>query len=63
MLIVLEILFAVWIVHELAATVIGLALLLVGLAAQVAGWMLCMLSKFIEIFCGLWKTAFFDHDV
>ncbi|CAN5359090.1 hypothetical protein BH09VER1_BH09VER1_53060 [soil metagenome] len=58
MIIVLEILFAIWLVHELFATVIGVALMLVGLAAQVSGWVLCVLSKFIEIFCCLWKTAF-----
>lgn len=62
MIVVFEILFAIWIVHELAAVLIGLTLALDGLAAQLVSFALVALGKLIEIICCLWITAFFEDE-
>ena len=54
MIVLIEIAFAIWMLHALASVAIGLAQMFLGLAASMASWALLALSKVIEC---LWRTA------
>jgi len=62
MIVLFEILFALWFIQAFASVFIGLAQILLGLAAQVAAWVLLLLGKCFEMFCRLWQTAFCDVE-
>lgn len=62
MVIIFEILFALWIIQAFASVFIGLAQILLGFAAQVTAWVLLLLSQCVEVFCCLWRTAFCENE-
>ncbi len=62
MIVLFEILFALWLIQAFASVFIGLTQILLGLAAQVAAWVLLLLSQCVEIFLRLWRTAFYNVE-
>lgn len=62
MLLALEILFAIWILSELCSALLGFGMLLLAIAAHLACCTLTGAALLVDMFCRLWKTAFYGDE-
>ncbi len=60
MLLIFEILFALWIVSELCFIILGCGMLLLAVITHLASFILTGLAVAADLFCRLWRTAFYD---
>ncbi len=58
MIIIIEILFALWVLWTLLSVSIGIGQILLGILAGIVSGILYILAYSIEIFCVIWRTAF-----
>lgn len=63
MLLIFEILFAIWIVSEFCSVLLGCGRLILAIAVHLVGYALTGVAALLEMCCRLWKTAFCDGEV
>jgi len=63
MLLILEILFAIWILSELCSVLLGCGMFLLAIAVHLVGYALTGVAVVVEMCWRLWKTAFCNGEI